>query len=720
MQQQMGPRYIEVDPPPPSKEFEKAVTEHVPQLLDASRAFVKAKEGKWKRHLALWEDSIDLHQWREWDDETDEKPETNRRREMTASSGDGDTDNSWESNYTHAPGYMVDQYCDNAYPMLFSGPEWLTVISEDVSQISSPDDYPAHRKVQQLLLGKLSLARINARIYEALWNWTLNGTVYGKVFWHEFTTPVFYQDTYTGEIFEDQEAVYSCPVIQAVPIDMILPDPKALHNDIQRWRFIGHRVHRTYDEIIAGFENGIYSLNRDDVEQRWAGVEGGDAVNEQSSLVQDKDAAVEPQDKAKWVELWEFHGKVPWKHQLRECAAVFAISKGADTCANAILIRCSQAPLLRKGLRPFVCSHFMQYPGPFGQSIFDRNEKLLYTISQLIAQFEDNARLTANCAWSGGPGFKRQIEQLGGSLPPGSIVETPIGEQEPRPLAPLNFPAQEIHTLIQDLEMILQQRTAVTATFTGVGNDSNRTATAANLQQMQSMKPAQTRTDLFTRDFVEPALNIALKYCQQLANDTETIVMAGSDGSPQPVEITADELQRGKYKVVCTLTHNDAMSVVKAQSIERMIPVLANLQQILMQEGAQVNFAEIIRRYVDLIGVEGADRIVRMLTTQEQQMMQEIQNLQMQLQQLMAEHEAMLKGQPNGGPAPNDQPPDRPDPSQMEGPPPPPMMDEQPPPMMPIGSNGGPDGPIPTDQNTMEQLLQLAAPGSAMQGGPVY
>jgi hypothetical protein len=198
---------------------------------------------------------------------------------------------------------------------------------------------------------------------------------------------------------------------------------------------------------------------------------------------------------------------------------------------------------------------------------------------------------------------------------------------------------------------------------------------------------------------------------QEFSTGDQQIVVRGTNGQDIPLSVTTDELQEGKYKAVATLLRQDHTTIAKAQSLERALPLLQNLQPMLQAEGVQISFNEIVQRFVELVGIEGADRIIRQLSPQEQQ--------QIQQQQMMAQMGA--PSSPPGGPSPGGPPPGI---GGSGGPPPsigPPMPPGPPPQNGPIRQppmlveNGGPMGDEPTNQNAIAQLLQMQA--LSQQGG---
>ena len=123
------------------------------------------------------------------------------------------------------------------------------------------------------------------------------------------------------------------------------------------------------------------------------------------------------------------------------------------------------------------------------------------------------------------------------------------------------------------------------------------------------MNTFATRVDLFARSFVEPLGKLALSMIQQFLIEDQIIAVRDHSGIDVPLTVTTDEIQSGRYNVVATVTRQDSTRIAKAQSIERALPTLAKFTPILAEEGVRVSFSELIKRYLDLLGIDAVDRV---------------------------------------------------------------------------------------------------------------
>ena len=164
------PQEMPADAPPPSPAFQKKAKEYVSAFCKASKAYVQQKASLWELLESLYLSKIGIRDWQAWRQgvrlsTTQSRIDPNTLFDYT---GSGEA-SLWQSDYIHAPGYLVDNYVDNAWSSLFTGSEFLAVVSEspDTSMITSPD-YPVAFKLQQLLLDRLERGQIQSRIYECL------------------------------------------------------------------------------------------------------------------------------------------------------------------------------------------------------------------------------------------------------------------------------------------------------------------------------------------------------------------------------------------------------------------------------------------------------------------------------------------------------------------------------------------------------------------------
>ncbi len=656
--------------PLPSKRLQNEAFEYVTDWCKASYDFVKRKTDKWHLLEDLYHNRRDLGSWTTGPDLSLTENRAGLKQTV------GNRKERWQSDIILAPSYIVDSWADRAYQAVFHGPEWLSVLPENIQGGPVTDaQYPTSYKLQELLLSRLTQGQIHVRLYEILQHLVLFGSVYAKLFWYSKSVTRHRWNYETLEVVSSSEKIFDCPVVQVIPLDRLLVDWTASHGDVQRHSGIGHRVDRTYEQIKESFDRGVYNLNEAEFVERWKNTEPAPSTGAEE-LLRDEDSDDPESDPMRKLAIWEWHGQIPTSEGHKECLCTFVTERGAESPEDGIMIRFTDSPVLWSGLRPFLSAHYTPLAGPFGLGAVESNLDLLHAISQFISQSQDNARLTANAQLivRRGSSAARQISAEDDVVYPGKVwtVDDP---KDIQPFPNLNFPQNDVNNLINYLNSLLEKRTTVSDITLGMSGRS-KSATEANILQENALSPFSTRIDLFARSFIEPLGRIGLSMLQQFLLDDQFIAVKDSNGADVPLVVTAREIQSGLYRVAATLTRQESTRIAKAQSIERALPTLAQFQPILAQEGFQISFSELLKRYLDLIGVEGADRIFGRV--------QPGGSPNASMPTGAGGIPAQMPGAGNRGVSRSDVPP-------------------------PLVENGGPMGPEPSDANALAQLLQMQA-----------
>lgn len=655
--------------PAPPKDFQQEAFAYVSRWCRASYDFVSRKLERWKLLEDLYHNRRDLNSWSAQSASSTAQSRAGFRRSTS--------NDRWQADIILAPSYIVDSWADRAYQAIFSGPDWLSVMPEDVPGAGGGDmRFPASYKLQELLLSRLAQGQIHVRLYEVLQHLVLFGSVFAKVFWYSKEVTRHRWDYETLDVMDEREKMFDCPVVQVIPLDRMLLDWTATHSDVQRHTGIGHRVDKQYEDIVEQFSRGVYNLNLSEFMHRWE--RGTFASVQEGELLHDEDADDIESDVLHKLTVWEWHGRVPTANGFKECLCTIVTEKGSDNPEDGVMVRLVEGPVLWSGLRPFIAAHYTPQPGPLGMGAVECNLDLIHAISQFISQSQDNARLTANAQLivRRGSSAARQISADSDVVYPGKVwtVDDP-GDIQPFP--PLHFPQQDVNALISHLNTMLEKRTSVSDVTMGL-SARQKSATEAHILQEASLAPFSTRADLFARSFLEPLGRLALSMLQQFLLEDQCITVRDAGGVEIPLVVTADEIQSGRYRVVATLTRQESTRLAKAQSIERALPTLATFQPILASEGIQISFSELLKRFLDLIGVDGADRIFTRIDPLQAALLGAAQSSPRSQGQ-----EEALAARTSGGEVPS-----------------------------PLVENGGPMGPQPTDANALAQLLQLQAQGA--------
>lgn len=661
---------IEEAPPwVPSKKLQEEVTEYVVRFCNESADYIR-------EYIDHWSLLDDLHNNkigpREWATKTSKFTSTSQSR-IEDSGSYKQQAAKWFSNLLYSPRDLTQKVVAAMYAAIFSGPDYLTITVEENQNLSegsgltSPEDpkqFPIAMRAQEFLKSYLKSGGIHARIDDCLTQGVLYGTLAAKVSWSKRTTARRQPDgTRLTEVLEE------FPVVDPIPLDLFLPDPQAKHGDTRRWRMVGHRVDRTFDEVSEAFYAGTYTLGENEFRKRWKSTGGSKPA---ASEITGEGGNEAVSTETTWLRLWEVHGQIVTSEGIFEGSATLVTDTSAEHCDDGLLIRFTDEPVLDSNERPIVVWHFSPEQAPLGKGLIDCNEDLIYAISQFINQLQDNTRLTAIGAWQGPKNSSqyRYIQQNGGTIWPGMFAayDNYTGD-EIKPLTMPQFNAQVILEVIQFLIGLLEKRT-ITQAFQGMPG-GRKTAFEAQQLQQQSQQPVETRTDLLARTLLEPVFNLCMGMLCQFKIGDQSFPVRDATSQIRMVTITADELKNHKYVVTTTLTRQDASRIARSQSLERIMKLLAEYQPLIMQSGTRkVDFAELALRLLDTVSLDGLDRVMPMLTPEDLQ--------------------AMM--QPPPGP-PGQVPP------QPGGPPP--MDQGGQPPMM--GEGGGPIG----DQSNLDAITQL-------------
>lgn len=669
--------------PPNASGIERAeIVKWVKEFMKASREYIKRKEADFDLWSKLYNNELTRSEWATWNAASTQAPGSAiyaRSSVGQYSEAEDDAAGDW-SEFVYSPTHLIDSWIDSAYPLLFNNAEFLIVNPDNPRGPNIEDmQYPTARKLQQLLLAKLDEGHIHARVYDCLKSMCVLGTVYAKMFWFSRAVPRWKWDLEQVERIQDDNLISECPILQIIPPDKVLVDPDAEHSDINRWRGMGYWVEKPYSVVLEGFRRGTYQLNEAKFKEKFKNSKRR-IGRPTSGIPGDPDKFNLDDPEEGWVRVWELHCSAPTSNGLKENVTTIVTECDVDDPSDGIEIRITKGPILDCGLRPFLSAQFSPEMGPFGKGQIERNLDLLYEISTLIGQFQDNAKLTCHTGLSviQDSDADRQLKKNGDILTPGFIARKQEGQEDPIKKIDLSgFPAAEIKALIQDYLALLERR-FVSETFQGVST-REKSATESNLIFQQAMTPVQTRIDLFARQFLGPAGQLALAMLQQFLLEDQILTVKNDMGQDQPMLITVDEIQSGRYRVMATLSRQDQQRTAKASIVQQILPIAANLKQIVSMEGQDIRISELFKQLLIYLDVEKADKIVVPLPP------------------------------PPPGMMPPGMPPGPPNMIAPPGPPgmPPPGMPPLSPPELPLAKHGGPMGQEPTEANIGAQNIQM-------------
>lgn len=676
----------------PSKKELELIEQYAKDFWQQSTDYIQRKLWLWQLWDALYSDSITITQWKKWRREGRQLSTSLSRKDISELLPD--TENEVPSDYVHSPAYLARSFVHAAYPALFEGPQYLSVLAP--SRPSGPPDqsqqpsFGLDQRMQRFMEEKLEAGGFHAEVEGCLLQGPVLGTVIGKATWHTETIPVSYMDPLTGQERIEYEVIEQYPCIENIPLERAIVDSQARHPNVQRHRGIGHWVELTYDQVLAGFDGEVpkYNLNRKEFIRLFENAGNNPTNEDEVQRDPDRDQA---EDTDTFVRVGEIHIKVPLPRGLTEMVVKLATNAGTDDAGDALLIGVLQGPVLFDyGKRPFRAWQFDRQNGVFGTGIIQSEESIFYLLSQFMGQAQENTKRAAIATMVSDEETKAYLEKrhngkipYGGVLPILSVAKDITEKLQPVPL-PV-FPEQMVDNLIALLKNTAERRsTSVDAPVAGA-QKSEQTATGMGILQQQGQAPLRTHLSQFCRSFLNPLLECCLELCRQNLSGAQSVTLQSASGDPVIAEITEEELKGGKFKIVASITAQDAMNNVQAQILRDYVQnVLPVIEPKLLEEGTKPMYAAHARRIYDLLRIQQGDQLLQQFSTYEQQLLAQNQQLQ---QQMMQMQQAMAQQPP---PAPNGNGPGRaPSPNQP-------------------GENGGPMGPLPTDQNMALMQLQMA------------
>lgn len=695
---------VRVRPGMPSKKDLDKIEQYARDAWQESTDYVKKKVYLWQLWDALHDDLITQRQWQEWRQNGSRLSTSLSRRDISELLPDGEDD--VPADYVHGPGYLVRSFVHNAYPVLFEGPQYITVISpgtKAANQAPEPTEQPSFgldQRVQRLMEEKLEAGGFHARVKQCLGAGPKLGTVIAKASWYQERIPVEYINPLTEKSEIKLETVNQYPIIEMIPLERAIVDPQARHSDCQRWRWVGNWVEKTYDQCLAGWEgdNSLYNVNKTEFVRRFKDGQTVTSSDEEISPDTDRDND-SPTDG--YVRIGELHIRVPLSYGLAECVVKLATEAGSDSCKDALLIGVLMGPVLFDlARRPYATWQYDDKESVYGTGVIQAEESRLFLLSKFMGQGQENARRTAILTSLVTPELKDYLDlHHGGKLPYQALLPLLDGMNPASAIAsayPLpQFPAQYVSEQIALLKNTLERSaTAVDAPVAG-SQKNDQTATGMGILQQQGQAPLRTHLRDFCHDLLNPLLTCALELCRQNLTGNQEITLQDSSGADVIAEISQEELQNGKFKIQAAITKQDALNNVQAQILKDLLrDVLPAIEPKLLEEGIRPLYGVFLRRIMDLLRLEQGDKALHQFSTYEQQQIQQLQQLFMeneQLKQALASVPQPAASNGNGsGKAPS--------------------------PKLP-GESGGPMGTVPSDPNTLALQMQMAQEPNMGYGG---
>lgn len=694
--------YRPAEPPEPSKEFQKKAYEYITEFCKASAEFMKPHIVRAERNWNWYRGKLTIRDLEA--DKTNEKridPSQSRMDKSTL-----DEDDHRRSDFLYPINQIVNSIVSFMNLSIFSGPDYLTLTNEDDEGVHSAEDLQRKNEViKRLLLKRLRQGRYKSNQRPLMTDGAVTGNSISVTFYYKHNVlkwrELVIDGEPTGQVEEYEETVYECPITQGIKLTRFLPDHRATTTDVNRWRGVGHIIKKTYDEALQDFNSGYYHLNKSEFIERFKNVGSTDETD--SVLNKDPETTTnEKEGTVSEVMFVEWQGRVPDnKRGMVEVVAVIAYDRAKNydniSFKDGLLVRLSQETISESGLRTINVWHWKPGVGPIGMGVPDADVDFFYQASQFMGQIHDAAKYTCTGAWIRDTNDHTLEADLAddGEIYSGRILkaENPTASLQALP-HPDTFDFANISNLAQQFVGLIERSIGVEEP--SQNNASDMKATVYNGLQQRSQAPGTVLTQSYAEEIITPSANLSLSFLVSNTFNEETVLAPDADtGQDVPVQVTRDDLRRGKWVVEATLTNMDNSQMAAAQIIKDLILQAQPINQEMAQEGKTFSVAEALNIILTQTKAPNTNRLVRTFSTREQVLMDQLQQMQQQIMQMdQALQSAQKTGQPPGKPSQDKQPP----PGANGG-------------SLPqgFGMGGGPMGEEPTDDNMEMLLTQLDA-----------
>jgi hypothetical protein len=525
----------------------------------------------------------------------------------------------------------------------------------------STEDKLTQAVIEDLREGHFRSAFATILLYLGIW-----GFVGAKVRMFQRRIPIFLLGP-DGGIVSEQVEVISCPRLEAIKPHNLLPDWAATTPDVQSWTGIGNRAETTYYTAMDRFKYGTYTLNKKEVQRRWKDAQTATLQSTgEKEYFTDKwiQETGESGPKATPLAAWEWHGRVPNRNKdgWTEVVATILTDRGADDPDSGVLVRLQEGAIVRNGYRPYVFSSFFPIGEVFGQGSIEPNLDIIHTMSTLLNIMVNNAKISSR-QWlvrQGSSAFHDIVNKYGGDVTAAGQV---VGVEEMDDIQPFpvsSYPASETTQLYQYHQNMFERRTGESDTTLGL-SQREKTATEASVLAQMASTPYDNIVSWLDESFLFPFGKLFLALQQQFTEGDRTVEVPGPDNNPRYEQISTAEARTGAYRIEWLVDLPDQKKMAKAQSLERLMPQLADMQPMLLQEGYKISFSTLMRRYMTYLEIDRIDQVIVPLTDEERMMQQQ----QQEFEQMQGE--PPIEGEPMPPPPQAEQPPGGTPPPPEEG-----------------------------------------------------
>ena len=600
-----------VTSPPLSKKFRDASFEYATAWMAKANEHVQSKAQLWKLMEDLYRNRRPLSCWHTKDGDLRVAIQ--------------DVQKSWRSDETVAVSPIVNSFVHKAFRRIFPGKtDFLEVKAlPGVAQQSAKDiEFSIETKLTRAVIEDLREGHFRSNFVQFLLYLGVFGAAAIKTTWFERRVPRWQFNKFLGRQVRTEDVVIRCPKICAIKPQNLLLDWNARDCNVQEWPAIGDKVEVNYFTVMERFKSGTYQFNKKQVTERWQYGTDTDVGSYETTYFTDtwSDSSVSETPKSAILWAWEFHGKVPNQKRdgFTEVVLTVLTERGAESPSGGILVRLQEGTIINNGYRPYVFTNFLPVGEVFSPGQIEPNLELVHSMSTLLNVMINNSKVI-NRLWLARRDTETYYELKDSK--DGDVFSTGrvIGVDDPNDIQPFplpSYPAQEISNAYQYLQNTYERRTMESDTTLGL-SQREKTATEASVLAQMASTPYDNIVSWIDEDCLYPLGKLFMAQVQQFAEDDRIIEVPGRNGQSEQVVLTAEEITNGSYWIEWLVDLPDQTKIAKAQSIERALPALTQLQPQLAQQGFTIDFAVLLRRYLGYLGVDRIDQVIRQMSQQE-------------------------------------------------------------------------------------------------------
>ena len=675
-------------PPRPTKKEINQAEKYIKACCKASAEYVKERIPDWCLFYDLTYNKRPLSEWN--------SSRTGRRnltvytnRKMLSANPETPDHQAWHADLGVSAGPLVENFAMQLHESIFYHNDFIRIIARSGNEGNVQDPaFPTAEKIQCKLKDGLVDIQFITRMLEFLNMGPMLGTGLGKVHWVERQVM--------------GETIFQAPEFYTLEPGLFLPDPDAQTSNCQLWNFVGDRSYVPYDQIKGRFGTktfpGPYHLNKQEFLDSWETGESLDQRSEETKVAyQDyADNTTTSDDELKYLQVWEWHGRIWFDGDEREteCVATIISGVGDEDPTSGVLVRLQKYPALNVGLRPYLVWHFIPDKGPFGRGIVELNVDVLYYMSHMLCQFIDSVRITTNPML-----LMDEASKLASGIEdgqnvfvtePGKILIGDPNKVTPFAIGPVDL--NGIIALVQHLEKILEKRTGVSDASRGL-SQTRKTASEAISLLRQSQRPVNTHLKNLLSQVLNPLGQMFLSFFQQNYLGDDVIFITDKGGQTRPVLLTEDEVRTGKYHAHWPLNFDDEAAVARAQALLQFFPIMQQEElPLLLNEQTIYSRKGLLEELIKLLKLNEVANVLERGDEAEVQ-----KRISILAPGLAGPPPAQPSGPPSGPPGPSNVSPEN-----------------QPNPTIPGGAGGGPMGGGMLDD--LNALMAMAQNNGAQQG----